>query len=85
MRQRYYDWFDRRWITEPTFSGGRGMHGLRRNLLINCLCEINHGEHPIARLYALLLARTLCQADRELMEELGEEVAAKSDMERRVT
>jgi hypothetical protein len=85
MVGKVYDWFERQWVLKPPEKRYPGK-GLRRELhqklieqLINS--EIEYGLNPIARLYALLLVRTLCQADPALMEQFGERIV-KIDRQR---
>jgi hypothetical protein len=77
-RDRFYDHFDRQWVPKPAEKNhpGKGLrHELHQDLIEQLInSEIEFGLNPIARLYALLLARTLCQADPALMEEFGEHI-----------
>jgi|SoiMethySBSTD1v2_1073268.scaffolds.fasta_scaffold2518029_2 hypothetical protein len=72
---RYYDYFDRCWAERPThieFAAGRRLRrGLRRQLLPLLESEIDGSADPIIQVYALMLARQLCQTDLELMKEFG--------------
>ena len=50
----------------------------RRDIL-QLIVNNQFDPHPAARLYAALLAKTLCQADPILMEEFGKELAEMTD------
>ncbi len=74
--EQYYDFFERRYTSSrlpgPTDRGARYNRGGILGVLLNNFME---RDQPIAHLYAMLLARTYCQSDPELMKEYGEEVA----------
>lgn len=79
MSAKYYDWFEHKWLQRPDTKPTPGQY-LRRRLhrdLIEDLIErhITNGMDAVPRLYAMLLIKTLCQTDAELMEEFGARVA----------
>jgi hypothetical protein len=80
MSAKYYDWFERKWLVRPKIKQMAGQC-IRQRLhreLIDDLIErhIENGMEAMPRLYALLLIKTLCQADPALMEEFGERVVS---------
>jgi hypothetical protein len=89
MASFYYDWLAQTWTPRPSTkrtAAQKSRCKLRHNLLSNLLVEIEHGGNGVARLYALLLARTLVATDEILMREFGKHVAEKdSEVERRVS
>jgi hypothetical protein len=84
----FYDYFEEEWVPcppEKNYPGKRMRRELHQNLIEQLInSEIEFGLNPIARLYALLLVRTLCRADPALMEEFGERIV-KIDQQRAAT
>jgi hypothetical protein len=84
----YYDWLAQKWVprrasTKPT-AAQKSRCKARHDLLKTLLVEIEEGGDGVARLYALLLARTLVAADETLMRDYGQRIAKKdSEVERR--
>jgi hypothetical protein len=79
----YFDWVDRKWVPKdhdarPT-PAQRRQRERRRTLLGNLITEIEQGGNGVTCLYAGLLARTLVQADEELMQEYGKQVVHITD------
>jgi hypothetical protein len=74
--EQFYDYFERRYRSDrlpgPTDLATRENRHVILGVLLNNIME---ADHPIAHLYALLLARTYCQSDPEMMKRYGEEVA----------
>jgi hypothetical protein len=75
---RHYDWFDREWVSEQTATppGVRLRRRHRFKLLDLLHSEIEDSADAVVQIYAMMLARTLCQMDAELMREFGERIAA---------
>jgi hypothetical protein len=75
---QYYDWFDRRWLTQhaATPPGVRLRRRHRSKLLDLLHSEIEDSADPVVQIYAMMLARTLCQRDVELMQAYGERIAS---------
>jgi hypothetical protein len=75
-RATHFDHFDHRWTPRPlTPSASLACRQHRQQLLEQLIREITAGHNSISKLYAGLLARTLCQADPLLMERFGARVA----------
>ena len=74
---RYYDWFDRQWVSEHTATPpGTCLRRRHRVKLLDLLhSEIEDSADAVVQIYAMMLARTLCQMDVELMQEFGERIA----------
>lgn len=79
IRERqFYDYFEQRWVPLPQrWMAGDATTRASRRVAIRNIAVHNNCEPslPLAKLYALLLIKTLCQADPELMQEFGEQVA----------
>ena len=78
MTAKYYDWFERKTLDRPNtkLTAGQYIRQQPHRELIADLIErhIENYMEAIPRLYAMLLIKTLCQSDPELMIEFGERV-----------
>ena len=75
---QYYDWFDQRWVAEQTTpSPGVRLRRRHRFKLLDLLhSEIEDSGDSVVQIYAMMLARTLCQMDLELMQEFGKRIVS---------
>jgi hypothetical protein len=75
---RHYDWFDRRWVSEQAAPApGVRLRRRHRCKLLDLLhSEIEDSADALVQVYAMMLARTLCQMDIKLMQEFGERIAS---------
>jgi len=75
---QHFDWFDRRWVAEQTAAppGIRLRRRHRVKLLELLHSEIEDSANGVVQIYAMMLARTLCQMDVNLMQEFGERIAS---------
>ena len=75
MTAKYFDWFEGKWLPKSKLMGVRRSYGLEREL-IKVLIEdhIENRMEAVPRLYAMLLIKTLCQNEPELMEEFGQRI-----------
>jgi hypothetical protein len=84
MGQHFYDWFDKKWVSKPPppakrVPGTQLRRRVRRDLIERFIDNMQYGhDNAVIQMYELLLLRAYCQADSELMEEFGEQIAAMS-------
>lgn len=72
-----YDWFDQRWLSQQA-APPPGVRFRRHRLkLLDLLhSEIEDSGDSVVQIYAIMLARTLCQMDVELMKQFGERIVS---------
>jgi hypothetical protein len=75
---QYYDWFDQRWVSQQDApSPGVRLRRRHRFKLLDLLhSEIEDSGDSVVQIYAMMLARTLCQMDVKLMQEFGERIVS---------